>query len=132
MPTPVLFPDVVLLAVNYLRDRLVGATVTAKVQLVPPAVPTVVVRRAGGVAHDRVIDRARVDVQVWGVDEFATAAMAQRVRALLLAAEGYAGAGVQVYRAVDFLGPQAVPDKQTAQPRYLLTVTWSVRGYETP
>lgn len=119
---------------TYLRDALAGRSepYAAGVALGnrkanPFTPPFVAVRRSGGVSDGIVLDRPRIDVQVWHVDDGQAQDLAQLCRALLLRMTGTGG----VIRARDFAGPTPIPDPETASPRYLFTVELAMRGQVT-
>ena len=127
MAPVITYPDAVALALPYLRTALADPTVTVAAS-VPSTRPAklVYLRRAGGTDRvHHILDRPRIDVQVWHSSEFAALALADLVRAHLLAAPGLV-AGVS--RASTFLGPTPIPDPESDTPRALLTVEWQVRG----
>lgn len=127
----VVYPDAVTVALNFLRPALAartepeaaGVTLHARVPT-PRTLPFVLVRAAGGVISTATIDRPRVDVQVWHRDEFNAAALAQLTRGLLHTMTGRG----PVRGVRDFLGPTPVPDPESGNARYLLTVEMTLRG----
>lgn len=122
---PLVYPDAVLLAIDYLSDEL-GEDVAVRSEVPKPRPsPLVVVRRTGGTSDPYVMDRPHVDCQVWHADESQAYTLAAQVRALLL---GAVGAVEGVRHTSDFAGPLAIPDDETGTPRILLTVTWYLRG----
>lgn len=129
--TPVItFPDVVTLALPYLRTALndISITVAAAVPTTRPA-KLVTLRRAGGTERvNGILDRPRIDAQVWHTSEFLALQLADIVRAHLLAAPARV-AGVS--RASTFLGPTPIPDPESGTPRVLLTVEWQIKGVQS-
>lgn len=130
----VLYRDAEFEVVDYLRTALAShseAFVTGVVvgtrRPNPFTPPVVAVRRAGGLSDAIVIDRPRVDVQVWHTSDENAQDLAQLCRSLLLAMTGDGG----VIRARDFLGPTPIPDPDTSTPRYLFTVELAMRGTVT-
>lgn len=140
MANPVVIqPDPVAEALRFLRPALAeraepyaaGTLVRSSVPSQRPKdeqtgelLPLVVLRPAGGVSQVLSVDKPRLDAQVWHRNEFDAAALAQLVRGLLRSMPG-AGA----VRAVsDFTGPVPVPDPESGQSRYLLTVELTTRG----
>lgn len=93
----------------------------------PFTTPFIAVRRAGGVGDAIVLDRPRVDVQVWHDDDGQAHDLAALCRALLLSMTGSGG----VIRARDFTGPTPIPDPETSSARYLFTVELAMRGVVT-
>jgi hypothetical protein len=131
MSAVVVYPDVVKVALDYLRPALAArpeqvaewTVVAAKVPN-PRPTPLVVLRLAGGTSPYITLDRPRLDVQVWHGNEYNATALAQLVRGLLLA---MAGVG-PVRRVADFLGPTPVPDPESGASRVLFTVEINIRG----
>ena len=131
--TPVVVqPDVVAEALAFLRPALAareepyatGVTVRASIPNPRPAGPLVVLRPAGGSSQVLSVDRPRLDAQVWHRDEHSAASLAQLVRGLLRSMPG-----IGAVRAVeDFTGPVSIPDPESGQARYLLTVEMTTRG----
>ena len=121
-------PDVVTLALPYLRTALndVTITVAASVPNPRPAGRLVTLRRAGGTRKvSNIIGVRRIDAQVWASTEFAALQLADTVEAHLLAAPGRV-AGVTA--ASSFLGPVPIPDDASGEKRALLTCTWEIKG----
>src|SRR5690242_137953 len=112
--TFVVFKDAELVVVTYLRAALASRAESyvtgVKVGTHKPnpmTVPFIAVRRAGGTSDAVVIDRPRVDVQVWHADDGKAQDLAQMARALLLRMP-LSTAGVN--RVTDFLGPTPIAD----------------------
>lgn len=122
----IVFPDVLPDLLAYVRDLAgEGVHVAGRVPNPLPAVPLVVLRRSGGSETSIVIDRPRIDAQVWHDDEPAAAALATQVRTWLLGAPGRVP---RVRAATTFAGLIPIPDPESNRPRYLLTVELAVRG----
>lgn len=123
----VVYPDVELLTVNYLRMMLDDVTVgTIKPSPMPDG-PVVVVRRTGGIPDTPVTDRARIDFSIFAATDKAAHDLAQLVRAHIRALPGVHLEG-QVIRTAEFLGLAHFDDPVTDQPRYLTTQEIVVRG----
>jgi hypothetical protein len=121
----IVFPDVVPDLIAGLQSELGAAVkVAGRVPRPRPATPLVVLRRAGGV-ETGIVDRPRIDAQVWHDDEPAATALAGRVRTWLL---GTPGRVVGVRAASTFSGLIPIPDPESQQERVLLTVELAVRG----
>lgn len=130
MAPVITFPDSVALALPYLRTALsdVSITVAATVPSPRPA-KLVTLRRAGGTERvNGILDRPRIDAQVWHSSEFLALALADTVRAHLLAAPGRV---TGVSRAFTFLGPTPIPDPESDSARVLLSVEWQVKGVQS-
>lgn len=138
MTLAVLYPDAVLTVVTYLQAVLdADATHTyadgAAVRTREPnpfpnmaTSPLVTVRRVGG-PDSIVIDRPRIDLQVWHATEQQAADLSNLVRALMKAMPGVRS-GVTVYSVTTFSGPSLIWDTDRNLPRYLLTFEVGVRG----
>lgn len=126
-PPVVVYPDVELLTVNYLRLMLDDVTVGTVKPSPMPFGPVVVVRRTGGVPDTPVTDRARIDFTVFATTDKAAHDLAQLVRAHVRAMPGVYAEG-QVIRTNEFLGLAHFDDPVTDQPRYLTTQEIVVRG----
>jgi hypothetical protein len=130
----VLYPDTVSVVTAYLQAVLDADTTHtyadgAKVRTREPnpfLPPLVTVRRVGG-PDAVVIDRPRIDIQVWHTDEADATDLANLVRAHMLAIPGV-HSGVTVYRITTFSGPTLIWDEDRNLPRYLLTFELGVRG----
>lgn len=132
----VVFPDVELVVVEYLRDRLAdyaseefvdGVQLGTRKPSPMPTVPVIQVRRVGGIRETVVSDLARVDLLVWSDTDKHAADLAQLARGLVLAMAG-ATATELVYRTDEFVGPTRYADPDSDQPRWLLTVEVATRG----
>lgn len=136
----VVYPDPVTVGLQWLRQALPGRPEPYAAGVVAAAVfptpttsdprqpgrdyPVVVLRAAGGTSAVVSVDRPRLDAQVWHRDEFSAAALTQLVRGLLHQLVGWGPV-----RAVrDFTGPVPIPDPESGQPRFLMTVELSMRG----
>lgn len=125
MAAPVVaWPDVTLLATQYLRPRLGGVPVGSRIPRPRPA-EFVVLRRVGGSQRGPLTDDARLDVQVWAeADE-----RAMEIGALTRYQLGLMPQHVPVVRQFgEDAGPNLIPDAPSDVPRVLLTVVLSVRG----
>lgn len=125
------FPDVVALALLYVRTMLADASITVAAT-VPATRPTklVTLRLAGG--SDRlhgILARPRIDAVCWRSTEFDALALAERVRSILRAAPGRVDG---VSASSTFAFPFPAPDPASGNPRALTTVQWQVRGLQLP
>jgi len=131
MAEAIAFPDVEALFQSYLTAELGNRGDTATVHTaVPNPRPNrfVLVPRLGGQRRNTVVDDATIGVECWAATNGQAQALAQLVRALIHAAQGTTLAGVQIYRVQEFAGPARLPDPESHQARYVLTVSVSVRG----
>lgn len=130
------FPDVELLVVDYLRGELElrnedyaqDATLGTRKPSPMPAGAVIQIRRVGGLQNTEVSEAARIDVLVWHDDEKQAMDLTQLARALLHQMRGTTTP--TVYRVEDFAGPARFADPDSDQPRCLLTVEVTVRGDE--
>lgn len=129
MPKPVVvFPDAVLVVIEYLRGALPGTAVYSRV---PDPRPDEFVRieRLGGLRSTLVTDRPRIDVECWSASEEGAEALVSKVRAYTLAMAGRRG-DTTVYKVAEVSGPMWLPDSASGQPRYSFAVEFSTRGTE--
>jgi hypothetical protein len=122
-PTPVIFPDVELELVGYLRTALAAhgypdTFVSNRRESQPTAVW---VRRDGGPTLDVVREAARVGVNVYALTEQAVTNLARTVSALLRTAAD----GDPVVKVEQSMGPSPIAD---ASPRRYMTFEVWVRG----
>lgn len=135
----ILYPDAVLIVVNYLQAELdlapqsyaAGALVRTRESSPFPTmganpVPLTTVRRVGG-TDSIVIDRPRIDLTTWHTDEQDCIDLANLIRAYMLALPGVRD-GVTVYRTSTFSGPALIWDTERNLPRILQTFEVDVRG----
>lgn len=124
----VLFPDAVLVVVDYLRPRLAAVPVYSKV---PEARPEtfITVRRVGGQRRSLILDRPRVDIHCWADSEEASEDLMKLARAYVLAMSGKRS-NTTVYDVAEVGGPMSLPDDVSGQPRYAFAVEFSTRGTE--
>lgn len=135
MSVGIVYPDIVSIDVAYLQAVL-DADPAAFADSVdvrtrepnpwPANNRVVTVRRSGG-ADSIVVDRARVDFQVWHDSEGEAIDLANLIRAYLLAMPGV-HSGVTVYRVTTFSGPSLIWDADRNLPRFLLTFEQDARG----
>lgn len=134
MTVGILYSDVVLLDVDYLQAALDADTTHAyadgaQVRTREPnpfTTPLITVGRSGG-PDSIVIDRPRVDFQIWHDDEKQATDLANLVRAYMLAMPGV-HSGVTVYKVTTFSGPSLIWDTDRDLPRLLLSFEQRVRG----
>jgi hypothetical protein len=124
--TPIIFPDVELWAVGYLRTALAsygypGMFVSNRRETQTTAVW---VRRDGGPTLDAVREAPRLGVNVFAPTEQAVTNLARTVSALLRAGAD----GVPVVRVTQTSGPSPIPDE--SGPRRYMTFELIVRGTE--
>lgn len=119
-------PDAEWLACEVLRDALharihVGVTY-------PGQTPAIVISRVGGVADTHgLIDRPRIDVDVYAATKEEAHDLAQAARAVVFAASGSSRSGAVIGGVQEFLGLTFVPDADTeGTPRYTFTYEWTV------
>ena len=122
----VVFPDAAAAVTSRLGDELDIETD----HKVPNPRPDefIVVRRVGGPRRDLVTDEATLTIEAWAQTEEAAHDLAQLARAHVHAMAGTTEGDARVYRVGEFAGPASLPDPESDQPRYTLTVTVAVRG----
>jgi hypothetical protein len=129
--TAVLFPDIEAILVTYLADELADhdteVTVSNRVPSPRPA-RFVTVRRVGGITTSVVTDAATVAVEAWSQSDEDAHDLAQLCRALIHDMTGTVQSGATIYRTSEFGGPVNLPDPESEQPRYTLTVSVTARG----
>lgn len=128
---PIAFPDTEALLVTYLGAELAArgdsATVHTQIPTTRPA-RFVVVPRVGGPRRNLVVDSPTIAVESWANTAESAYGLCRIVRALLGALPGRVVDGVPFYRIDEFSGPVNLPDPESYQARYTLTVSLSLRG----
>lgn len=124
----VLFPDAVLVTIEYLRTKLPDSLIYSDVPESRPA-EFVRVERVGGARRSLLLDRPRVDFQCWSDSEENAEALVATVRAYALAMGGKRGA-TTVYEVTEVSGPMWVPDSLSGQARYAFAIEFCTRGTE--
>ena len=129
MKPVVVFPDAVLMVIEYLRGVMPKGTLVYS--RVPETMPAEFIRvqRLGGLRRSLVIDRPRIDVECWSDSEEGAEALMTTARAHVLAMSGSRG-DTTVYDVAEVSGPQWLPDSATGKPRYAFAVEFSTRGRE--
>lgn len=125
---PVVFPDVQLLVVDYLRPILGALNPTVAVHIkVPAARPPrfVTVRRSGGTASG-VLDHPLVDIFAWAPTDQEAHDLGPLVRAHLANMPAQAG-GRQVKSVSDYAGLAPAPDS-SGVPRWMFSLEITTRG----
>jgi hypothetical protein len=131
MTQVVLFPDAEQLVCDWLPAQLTANSRTAPVVTrVPSPRPAEFVRvlRAGGPQLNRVQDQPTLVIEAWAARESLAASLAELARGLLKSLEGQRVGGVMVYRVAEVGGPVNLPDPDSAQARYVLTLSMLLRG----
>jgi hypothetical protein len=123
---PIAFPDAERLVIDYLTP-LVGVPVSLTVPNPRPAA-FVTVQRVGGARLNLVADDPTLAIEAWAASPTAAKAVLGVARAHLLAMGRQAVDGVPVYRVAELGGPAYLPDPDSDQPRYTLTVQVALRG----
>lgn len=131
MTEVVVFPDVEGLVCDWLPAELAARSRTVTVSTkVPNPRPAEFVRviRTGGPQLNLVQDQPTLVVEAWAATESAAASLAELARALLKSTAGQQVGGVMVYRVDEIGGPQNLPDPDSAQARYVFTLSILLRG----
>lgn len=130
-PQVIVFPDVEDLLVTYLSAELAARGDTATVHVtVPNPRPDrfVLVPRVGGPKRSLVVDEPTIGIECWAATPAQALGLCELVRGLVHALPGRTVAGVAFYRTGEFAGPGNLPDPESNQARYVLTVWVRVRG----
>lgn len=132
-----IFPDPMLAVLDVLRPALAASaapeaqdvTVGTKAPLprdLPPLLPFVLVRSDGAGVESRVVEAATIRVAVWHRSEALGLALAQRVRAILLAHRGET-----IVSVTPLTGPIPTSDPDSGAPLTYLTLSVRTRPTET-
>jgi hypothetical protein len=127
----VVFPDAELVVAVGLRDVLptLGESCPVLMMIPDPRPATfVIVRRVGGVRGSMVTDRALLAIEAWGDDPGDAQGLAQLCRAAVHSLRGEVVDGVTVYGVTEVAGPGNLPDPESTQARYTMTVQVGLRG----
>jgi hypothetical protein len=123
----VLYGDAEAMLATYLNAQL-----TEPVRLrVPKPRPAsfVIVQRLGGTQEPSfVTEAATLTLEAWGRNDAEAHDLAQMARYWAHNLSGTRVGGVQVYRVQEFAGPARLPDPESDQSRYVLTLSISWRG----
>lgn len=127
----VVFPDVTLIAIDYLRTEFTSRGETAELHReIPNPRPAKFVRvlRVGGTRSNLVTDGATVTIECWAATYADAQDLAQLCRGLLHAMTGTVQHGAAVYHVEEFSGPADLPDPDSNQARATQTMQIQVRG----
>jgi hypothetical protein len=119
----IVFPDSVELVCDELRTRLATVHVGSQVPTTRPAT-FVRVTRVGGVRRNLVTDEATLTVEAWAASEQAAHDLAQLCRAYVYAMPGQS----DVRRVTEISGPAFLPDPESEQHRFSMTVAVAAVG----
>lgn len=126
MPEAVDFPDAERVVIDYLTP-LVGVPVSLTVPNPRPG-RFLTVQRGGGPRMNLVADNATLVIEAWGNGPSEAKATLDVARRHLNAMRRQTVAGVPVYRVAEATGPAFLPDPDSTQARYTLTVQVAMRG----
>ncbi len=131
-PINIVYGDVELLAVNFLRDQLPAYTDEDVVVGThkPDSMPTggvIQLILVGGAEVTPVSRATRLDVLCWHDSDKQAHDLAQLTNALCRLMVGAHAEGV-IHRVADFVGPYRNYDPDSGQPRYRFTVEAVLRG----
>lgn len=130
-PEVIIFPDVEDLLVTYLTAQFPvhGETGTVHVTVPNPRPERfVIVPRIGGPKASLVVDVPTVAVECWATTPADAYGLCQLVRGLIHALPGRVVDGVPFGPVSEFAGPGNLPDPESTQARYVLTVSIRTRG----
>jgi hypothetical protein len=118
------FPDLKAAAIRVLLNAGAGAAGNRVYSSLPtsPTWPLVLVKRIGGTpAHQAVLDRANLQIEVWGTSQKECFDIANSCRKSIIDARGslitWTGGKAWVTDAYENLGPQDLPDPVTGRDR---------------
>lgn len=125
------YPDIERVLVDILAEEL-DATVALQVPRNRPddAPAFVVVRRLGGVRTGVVTDDPMVTIEAWAPNRTEAFDLVEQARTIVSGLAGSERDGVTFYTATETSGPTNLPDPDSAQPRYTITLILRVRGSE--
>lgn len=129
MPAVDVFPNVEAIVGEVLRDANISGLSTRVYSGVPktPTYPLITVKRIGGVPVERHrLDRARIQIDVWGENKGQALTIASTARSVLIGIEGqsFTDPVVGTVTAVDDdLGLTWLPDPVTDRDRYIFGVS---------
>lgn len=125
-------PDLLVMpaAERLVIDHLNAAMVEPVSLTIPNPRPAtfLTVQRTGGPRLNLVADNATLTLEAWGNGPTTAERLLARARALMLAMRGQVIAGVSVYRVAEVGGPGFLPDPDSTQARYTMTVQVALRG----
>jgi len=124
---PLVYADVELVVVAFLRSRLTGLAPVHVRTPSPRTTPFVTVRRSGGTA-DGLFDRALLDIFVWGSTDEEAKDLAQRCLTEFGSMRGVQG-GARVMWVSQFAGLAPAPDASTDH-RWTFSVEVAIRGVQ--
>lgn len=130
MGDPIEFPDAERIVIDFLTPR-VGVPVSLRVPNPRPA-SFVTVQRVGGPRLNLVADNATLAIEGWAASPTAAKTVLGVARAHVLAMGNQAVGDVPVYRVNEIGGPAYLPDPDSDQSRYTLTVEVAMRGGGAP
>lgn len=125
----VLSPDAEAAVISHLASALT-VPVSQSVQNPRPA-SFVTVRRTGGFRSDVVVDAAQLTVEAWAASPADAHDLCQLARGHCHAMVGTVVAGVAVSAVAEFAGPGYLPDPESRQPRYSMTLSMTCRTART-
>jgi hypothetical protein len=125
------FPDIEAILVDVLAAEL-DVPVSLQVPRNRPAdAPAfVLVRRLGGIRTTLVTDDPLVTVEAWAPDRTEAWSLVEQARAVVGSLAGSDRGGVTFYRVSETSGPTNLPDPESEQPRYTVTLLIKVRASE--
>lgn len=126
MPDVVIMPDAERVVVDHLNGILTEPVSTTVPNPRPPVF--LVVRRVGGPRLNLVADNAMLTVEAWAPGQTAAKALLALARGHIHAMRGMVVGGVPVYGITETGGPAFLPDPDSTQPRYTMTLQVSMRG----
>jgi hypothetical protein len=125
------FPDIEAVLVDVLADEL-DAPVSLQVPRGRPAdAPAfVLVRRLGGIRSTLVTDDPLITIEAWAPDRTEAWQLVEQARSIVGSLAGTERDGVTFYTVSETSGPTNLPDPDSEQPRYTVTLLIKVRATE--
>jgi len=125
----VLFGDVEDALIDWLNGRLTPPVSDRVPKVTTEMLPFVVVERLGGPKASVVTERPIVTVEAWASGWRAAHALSQLARQAVHQIAGENVNGLAFYKVDEFSGPARLPDPVSAKPRFVFTVSLTVRGF---
>lgn len=129
MSNAVLFGDVEDALIDWLNAHLTPPVSDRVPKVTTEMLPFVVVERLGGPKATVVSEKATVTVEAWSTGYKAAHDLSQLARQATHQIAGQIVNGLVFYKVDEFSGPARLPDPISSKPRYVFTVSITVRGF---
>lgn len=127
-PTAALFGDVEDAVIIWLQSQLAESVYDRVPKVTGALLPLVIVERLGGPATSVVTEEATVTVEAWAKSWRTAQNLVQRARQAVHSLPGNVVAGLTFYRVREYAGPGRLPDPISGFPRFVFTVSLTVRA----